>query len=254
MEQLKIFVINLANSSERRNLIAARLNELNCDFELFEAIDGREKSHPLFDRYDDRKRKRHRRRKLSGGELGCWASHYLLWEKCVELNRPIVVMEDDVEIKDSFRNSLDVANVLIAQLGFLRLAAIYNRAKLFLGDIGGCRLVRFLRGPAGTQCYIVSPVAAKNFLYDADVWYLAVDEYMDRFWQHGVDSFALMPLPVIHGHDGSDIVRLDKDSLSIFLKLKYELKKIKEQFLRVIYNFKHKSEIDKLINKILNDV
>ena len=30
-------------------------------------------------------------------EMGCFASHYLLWEKCVELNEPIMILEDDVE-------------------------------------------------------------------------------------------------------------------------------------------------------------
>ena len=30
-------------------------------------------------------------------EMGCFASHYLLWEKCVELNEPIIILEDDVE-------------------------------------------------------------------------------------------------------------------------------------------------------------
>ena len=30
-------------------------------------------------------------------EMGCFASHYLLWKKCVELNEPIIILEDDVE-------------------------------------------------------------------------------------------------------------------------------------------------------------
>ena len=30
-------------------------------------------------------------------EMGCFASHYLLWEKCVELDEPIMVLEDDVK-------------------------------------------------------------------------------------------------------------------------------------------------------------
>ncbi len=30
-------------------------------------------------------------------EMGCFASHYLLWKKCVELDEPIMILEDDVE-------------------------------------------------------------------------------------------------------------------------------------------------------------
>ena len=31
-----------------------------------------------------------------GAQMGCFASHYLLWEKCVELDEPIMILEDDV--------------------------------------------------------------------------------------------------------------------------------------------------------------
>ena len=30
-------------------------------------------------------------------EMGCFASHYLLWKKCVTLNEPVMILEDDVE-------------------------------------------------------------------------------------------------------------------------------------------------------------
>jgi GR25 family glycosyltransferase involved in LPS biosynthesis len=30
------------------------------------------------------------------GEMGCFDSHYRLWQKCVELNEPILIFEDDV--------------------------------------------------------------------------------------------------------------------------------------------------------------
>ena len=31
------------------------------------------------------------------GEMGCFASHYLLWKKCVKFNEPIMILEDDVK-------------------------------------------------------------------------------------------------------------------------------------------------------------
>jgi hypothetical protein len=32
------------------------------------------------------------------GAQGCFLSHYLLWQKCIDLNEPIVVLEDDAEV------------------------------------------------------------------------------------------------------------------------------------------------------------
>ena len=36
---------------------------------------------------------------ISHSEMGCFASHYLLWRKCVELDEPIMVLEDDTEFR-----------------------------------------------------------------------------------------------------------------------------------------------------------
>ncbi|WP_025452269.1 glycosyltransferase family 25 protein, partial [Helicobacter pylori] len=33
---------------------------------------------------------------MSLGELGCYASHYSLWQKCIELNEAICILEDDI--------------------------------------------------------------------------------------------------------------------------------------------------------------
>ena len=43
---------------------------------------------------------------MTPGELGCFASHYLLWEKCLELNEPIVVIEDDAQLEECFDDSM----------------------------------------------------------------------------------------------------------------------------------------------------
>lgn len=36
------------------------------------------------------------------GEMGCFDSHYRLWQKCIELNEPILIFEDDVELIRSY--------------------------------------------------------------------------------------------------------------------------------------------------------
>lgn len=39
---------------------------------------------------------------LRPGVMGCFYSHYRLWEKCIELNEPILVFEDDVIFERGF--------------------------------------------------------------------------------------------------------------------------------------------------------
>jgi GR25 family glycosyltransferase involved in LPS biosynthesis len=50
------------------------------------------------------------------GVVGCFYSHYSLWEKCVELNEPIMIFEDDVKFYRGW-NPIEFSGVLILSLG-----------------------------------------------------------------------------------------------------------------------------------------
>jgi GR25 family glycosyltransferase involved in LPS biosynthesis len=50
------------------------------------------------------------------GVVGCFYSHYALWEKCVELNEPIMIFEDDVKFYRGW-NPIEFNGVLILSLG-----------------------------------------------------------------------------------------------------------------------------------------
>lgn len=235
---LPIYVINLATSSARRERISARLNELKIPFEIFPAVDGRTHPHPLFARYNDKKRQRYRRKKLAGGELGCFASHYLLWQKCLELNQPLVVMEDDVNVSDLMSGAIAEAEKLIGSLRYIRLAgtSLHRRPYKVIGKVGHFELIDHIRGPSGTLCYVISPSAAKDLIAHADEWFLAVDDYMDRYWGHGVDCFSLMPFVVtVADSGGSDIIRANKEKEGLAVKLVQELCGRAERLRRLFY-------------------
>jgi len=218
---LKTFVINLAGSDERWDTTSRRLTALEVPFERFEAVDGRVSPHPLFERHDDKLRQKYRGRALSGGELGCFASHFLLWQRCVELNEPIVVMEDDIIIRDSFPEAVKVASENISKLSYLRFSGIHLKRRPYkkIDRLGSFDLVDHIKGPAGTQCYVLSPLAAKAFIQSADVWFLAVDDYMDRYWQHNINCYSLMPFPVGLADVETDMVRPKKATRSLKVKL-----------------------------------
>jgi len=222
---LKVFVINLATSSARRERVSARLNELGVEFELFEAVDGRKEPHPLFARYDDDLRVRYRRNALSNGELGCFSSHFLMWQHCVALNQPLIVMEDDVVISPEFIEARSIADKQIERLHFIRLAGtgVHRRPFITLATIGQFDLVDYIRGPTGALCYAIHPSAAKAFIKHGNTWYMAVDDYMDRYWCHHIDCYALLPYTVTVGDNESDIARLPKTKRSLGATITHEL-------------------------------
>lgn len=234
---LKLFVINLDSSTERLNKVSRRLQGLGIPFERFAAVDGRKQKHPLFDRYDDALRRRYRRKPLAGGELGCFASHFLLWQQCVALQAPIVVMEDDVYVTSQFPQALEVAEEHIEKLEYLRLAgtSLHRRPYKKVGHLGDFDLVDHVRGPSGTLCYVLHPKAAQRLIDHAERWFIAVDDYMDRYWRHGVDCWSLMPFTVLVADNGSDIVRHGKEKTPLWLKLVQELMGRVERLRRFVY-------------------
>lgn len=193
---MTIFVVTLASAVKRRQRIQVQLDKVRLPFTFFAAIDGRETHHPLFDKYDDAKRKCHKRYRVSASELGCYASHYLLWQACVERGEPMVVMEDDVDITEQFSEACFCAGRVIERYEFVRLYGLYARPYRVVEAFDGYRMIRYRHGPAGTQCYMIHPRAAETLLKHSQQWFLPVDDFVDAFWIHHVSSFALLPYAV----------------------------------------------------------
>lgn len=234
---LRVFVINLDRSTSRWQSTSAKLKSLDISFERFAAIDGFGKPHPLFSRYDDKLRQRYRRKPLSSCELGCFSSHFLLWEKCINLNEPIVVMEDDVVIDENIVEALNIAAERIGQLGYLRLAgtSMKHRRTKKIETLGSFDLIDHIRGPSGALCYVIHPNAASLLIKQAQVWFIAVDDYMDRYWLHGVDCLSLMPFPIRVGDNESTMFRQKKTYQPFFIKLRKELCTVLEVIRRTWY-------------------
>lgn len=197
---MKILVVNLERSADRRELMQRNLGRLGIAFEFFHGIDAQRGEHLLLSRYDERIATLDQGRPLSIGEVGCFASHYLLWQRCVRANEPLVILEDDVVIADEFPQVLSAARELIGRLRLIRLGLTFRHDKYVpAGTSKGFEIVEYVRDQVlGTQGYVLSPDAASNLVAHASVWSRSVDVYMNLAGRHGVDSFGILPLPVAH--------------------------------------------------------
>ncbi len=103
-----IWVINLRRSVNRHNFIRAELDRLDLDYELVEAVDGRELGpEELSAIYNPSAAVELIRRELTLGEVGCSLSHLRLYQRQVEEgHEEVVILEDDVNIDPSFPDIL----------------------------------------------------------------------------------------------------------------------------------------------------
>ncbi len=179
-------------------MVSARLTALGMDHELFPAVDGTLGEHKAFHQYDDAACLRQFGKSLSPQEIGCFASHYQLWRQCAKERVPVLILEDDVTILDGFPHVLELAKAHLQEFAMIRLFAILERSFRGIRHLGAYQVVRYLRGPQGTQAYVLSPEGAEALLRVADRWVEPVDHFLDRFWAHGLPPHAILPFEIVH--------------------------------------------------------
>jgi glycosyl transferase family 25 len=105
---MKIFVINLKRSVERRAFMQKQLASQQLDFEFIQAIDGAELQEGYLNEicnFEEMSAKRPWL--LRRGVYGCLLSHLSVYKKIVDENIPYaLVLEDDVEITSALKHKL----------------------------------------------------------------------------------------------------------------------------------------------------
>jgi glycosyl transferase family 25 len=190
-----IRVINLERAPDRKRHSEAQLRAAGLEAEFFSGVDGRTLD---FDEFAPFLRANpFAFRPLSRGEIGCFASHYRLWQECAARGRPMLILEDDFLFQGNIRDLTTILPGLLQQYSFLRLAGAHPCKGKILGPVAeGLSVVRLDEGPFGTHAYAVSPAAAARLVRHSRVWSRPVDVYIDAFWVHGLLPLAVQPYPV----------------------------------------------------------
>lgn len=127
----EIYMINLERRTERREKMEKSFMELGLDYTYVAAIDGKtltdevliQKGIKLMPEYVDP----YHKRPMTAGEIGCFLSHYSIWQKIVENNQEyVLVLEDDLRFEPYFN---------------LRAESLLKEAQ----EIGGWDLIYFGR-------------------------------------------------------------------------------------------------------------
>jgi len=229
---MKVFIINLKREAERKNLMLSQIKKLNSkkyEFIFFEAVDAKQNQHIRFKNAKQSFLSKIIRGKyLVDGEIACFASHYLLWRKCIKLNEPIVILEDDVEFVPEFENGLK--KICEANFEYVRLICTFNKPlKEIKKDFYTSHL-----GISGTQGYYLTPTAAQKFINKAKKWYKPVDDYMDSFWINDVPIIIHIPFLIKENNIETTILDRAKKT-NTFFKITREISKICLEIRKFFY-------------------
>jgi len=240
---MKIFIINLERSTNRKIEMQNEMQKLNNNFEVifFDAVDAKLNKHIFYkDKYFSKLTKYLIGKNLSDGEIACFASHFLLWEKCVELNEPIIILEDDIIIQPHFEEG--IKNIVKSNYNFVKLSSINIDAKKKqkTNHHQNKHFILSLKGVDGTQGYYITPVAAKAFINHSTKWIKPVDNYMESFWIHSVPTITYTPR-LIDDHPNYNTTTIEQRRVKVPYRYKFTrelsrlLLNIRKQFYMILH-------------------
>lgn len=250
MEPPKIVVISLKRATERRASVERQFSELNLPFSFFDAVDGKQ-GHELFVRYDAEKARRIGEIPLTPGHLGCYASHFLVWQRCADSGQPMIVLEDDAMVfREPFLKFVRLASDLPSDIECVRLfeSKSRNSQSLKVFEKEDLSIAKFLRGHKSATGYYLTPSAARKFLKYGERWAEPVDIEMDQFWANGVECYGVLEPCLTHNPDFQSAIDSGIDTAQArrgLMRLRWRWYLLRGKIVREIHNFKFNAGMKK---------
>ena len=179
------------------------LDRLGLDHEFFPAVDGAALTEGDLVNYDRKARLKAFGCDLLPNEIGCYLSHYGIYQKIIAENIPrSLILEDDVEVSDDLPAILVALADAPADWELIRLAGIRARKGRKIANIlPGYRVVRLLDVASGTQAYLLSQRGAGKLAAYGKKIIRQVDVMLDRYWDNGLRIMAVQPYPIHPSRD-----------------------------------------------------
>ncbi|CAM2823937.1 glycosyltransferase family 25 protein [Helicobacter burdigaliensis] len=258
---MKFFIINLEIAKDRREYISSLCEKYGLDYEIIQAVNGRELGSDFIQSISDEEiSKKRLGRVLSVGEIGCALSHKKVFLRMFELDlKEAVILEDDayfdeellrvLRFKERFPKDLELLLLghyrqVYLDDGFRIETPFSRRFDYYLDE--KYSLKRIVGGGFGTHGYYITKKGAKK-MYEALQKIIVPYDHCtsnDKI----TNLYALYPVVVrtdeIFGkqtyiQDGSLKVRYKKRNL-----ISKIIKRIKKEILFLIPSFRRLREYE----------
>ncbi len=227
-----IFVINLANSTERWSNTQNRFAEYGIEVQRLDAVYGAALNDAERNSvYSSLINQRQYHRPLSNGEIGCYASHRKSWQAIIESGHEYgIVVEDDITLSSNITAVLTELDALTFDWDLIKLAPYQNRTRKIRYHH---RLTQDLalgiheKPLPGCAAYAISRDAARKLLASTHPFGRPVDSDLQHTWEHNIDIYAMLPFAIHQdmAYD-SDIGPTRKPNVP-----RHRFRRIKQQFI-----------------------
>lgn len=231
-----IYCLSMKTNRERFSFMAEQLQNISVEF--VESIVPAE--YP--DNYAAKKRLRHYGRPMSLGEVGCYLSHRKIWRLFLDTSHDYaVVLEDDMDVGENFLQAIQQISMLNTPADLIRLHGIYRRKTHKLEQFSVGDEVFWLcdvnKQPAGTGAYIIYRDAASRLLEYTKEMYSAIDDAIDRDWEHKLKMLTISPNIVKASRRFPSTISRIRPTISWNRKMIRVIFRIRPSILKAIHRF-----------------
>ncbi|MDR0535063.1 MAG: glycosyltransferase family 25 protein [Puniceicoccales bacterium] len=193
-----ILVINLDRSPERLASVSSQLANLALPWERIPAVDGSMFTlGALPEGYSPDLNRKHFYRPLSLGEIACFLSHRLAWQRISEKAwDAALILEDDCLLSEKLPAALEWLSATPEYWEAVKLRSNKHRPLINPKSMAGMELGDFLKTPVETVGYVLKAGAAQKLLKNTGQFGSPVDVAMQYHWRTGVWFSGLEPYTV----------------------------------------------------------
>ena len=219
----EVFVINLLRRKDRYKKMDASLRELGISYKHFPAVDGKNITQEALDEMGIKAmadfKDPYLERPLTFGEIGCFLSHWYIWQEQLERNLDMVlVLEDDIRFEPNFDKKLEEvmteARNLLAD--GVEWDILYLGRKVLITHeperrVHNCNKIVWARYSYWTLGYVLRLSGARQLVEgDPRDQLLPVDEYIPiKFNEHGDEE-------LLHKFYPRDMIGFSADPLILW--------------------------------------
>jgi len=187
---MKILLINLDRSSDRLSFQTDQFRTLGVEFERLPAVNASDIPQEYFEKHQF-----DWQRPISITELACVQSHALAWQKCLELEEAVLILEDDCVFSTTLPRVL--ASLENQPKGVDRVNLETRVKKKLMGANGrsveeGANIHSLWIDKGGAACYVLYPSGAKKLLQKQQTYgWATADAFIGDLG--ALKNFQLMP-------------------------------------------------------------
>lgn len=240
-KRMKIFIVNLKESTGRRLKIESQLNALKLEHEFIEAVNGRLLSPDELTNSTERINYA-----FLPGEVGCALSHQKIYKKMIDEGiESALILEDDVVLCDDFCEILKKTSIPTKKPSVILLSRVNKFYKNPIKNISGQYFLHKTQHATTTHSYIINKSGAKSLLANLYPIWMTADKWSlfeDLSW---IDVKSIIPHPVSLSDDASEstintskndkeIDNKKKEIWETLMKRRPVLAKLKHRYRRAI--------------------